>query len=148
MTDAFKAFQDQFTSAFKPMDVPAAFRDFAEKGVQSYREGFEKLKASAEQTSDLLEGTYSTATKGVAEYNLKSLEILRTNINSAFDFCASVLAAKNAAEAVELSSSHLRTQFETLSEQAKELAALAQKVAAESSEPIKAGVEKTLRTGA
>ncbi len=64
MTDAFKAFQDQFTSAFKPMDVPAAFRDFAEKGVQSYREGFEKLKASAEQTSDLLEGTYSTATKG------------------------------------------------------------------------------------
>lgn len=59
-----------------------------------------------------------------------------------------MLAAKNAAEAVELSSSHLRTQFETLSEQAKELAALAQKVAAESSEPIKAGVEKTLRTGA
>ncbi|GGF59909.1 phasin [Azorhizobium oxalatiphilum] len=151
MTDPFKAFQDQFenaTKAFSSVEVPAAFRDMAEKSVQSYRSNFEKMKAASEQTSDLIEGTYTTASKGVAEYNLKSLEILRTNVNSAFDFFASVLSAKSATEAAELSTTHLRTQFETLSSQAKELSALAQKVATESSEPIKAGVEKTFRSAA
>lgn len=151
MSDPFKAFQDQFenaTKAFSSVEVPAAFREMAEKSVQSYRGNFEKMKAAAEQTSDLLEGSYATASKGVAEYNLKSLEILRTNINSAFDFFASVLAAKSPTEAAELSTAHLRTQFETLSAQAKELSTLAQKVAAESSEPIKAGVEKTFRPAA
>ena len=152
MSDQFvKAFQDQFksaTSAFSSMEVPAAFRDMAEKSVQGYRGNFEKMKAAAEQTSDLLEGSYSTASKGVAEYNLKSLEILRTNVNTAFEFFAAVLAAKTPAEAVELSSSHLKSQFETLSLQAKELSSLAQKIATETSEPIKAGVEKTFRTAA
>lgn len=151
MSDPFKAFQDQFasaTSAFSSGEMPAAFREMAEKSVQSYRGNFEKLKEAAEQTSDLLEGTYATASKGVAEYNLKSLEILRTNVNTAFDFFATVLSAKTPAEAVELSSTHLRSQFETLSEQAKELSTLAQKIATESSEPIKNGVEKTFRTAA
>ncbi|MGU3493514.1 phasin [Xanthobacteraceae bacterium A53D] len=151
MADPFKAFQDQFDNAakaFSAVEVPAAFRDMAEKSVQNYRGNFEKMKAAAEQTSDIIEGTYSTASKGVAEYNLKSLEILRTNINTAFDFFASVLAAKTPVEAVELSSTHLRTQYETLSAQAKELSTLAQKVATESSEPIKSSVEKTFRPAA
>ncbi len=152
MSEPFvKAFQDQFkaaSTAFSSVEVPAAFRDLAEKSVQGYRGNFEKMKVAAEQTSDLLEGTYATASKGVAEYNMKSLEILRTNVNSAFEFFASVIAAKTPAEAVELSSTHLKSQFETLSVQAKELSALAQKIATESSEPIKTGVEKTFRSAA
>ncbi|HQS08748.1 MAG: phasin [Rhizobiales bacterium 24-66-13] len=152
MNDTFaKAFQDQMNAAngaFSKMEVPAAFREMAEKSVESYRDNYEKLKAAATQTSDILEDSYSTASKGVSEYNLKSLEILRSNVNAAFDFFASVVSAKSAAEAVELSTSHLRHQFDALSGQAKELSALAQKIATESSEPIKAGVEKTLNKAA
>lgn len=152
MNDSFaKAFQDQMTaasSAFSKFEMPAPFKDMAEKSVQQARGNYEKFKAAAEQTSDLFEGSCSTAAKGVAEYNVKSLEILRTNINSAFDFFASVLAAKSASEAVELSSSHLRTQYESLQAQAKELSTLAQKIATETSEPIKAAAEKTFRPAA
>jgi hypothetical protein len=43
---------------------------------------------------------------------------------------------------IELSTGHARKQFETLSEQTKEFTALAQKVATETSEPIKTGVSK------
>jgi len=149
--DQAKTFQDQFAaagSAFTKFEVPAQFRDMAEKGVETARGNYEKFKAASDQTSNLLESTYSTASKGVAEYNLKSLEILRTNMNTAFDFFASVLGAKTAAEAVELSSTHLRQQFESLSSQAKELGSLAQKIATETSEPIKSGVEKTFRNAA
>jgi phasin len=90
----------------------------------------------------MLEDTYTVATKGASEFNLKALEALRLNMNSAFDYTSQLLASKNLAEAVELSSSHVRKQFETLSAQAKEFATIAQKVATKTSEPIKTGVSK------
>ncbi|OYX87923.1 MAG: phasin [Azorhizobium sp. 32-67-21] len=152
MNDSFaKAFQDQMAaagSAFSKFEMPAPFKDMAEKSVLNARGNYEKFKAAAEQTSGMFEDSCSSAAKGVAEYNVKSLEILRTNINSAFDFFASVLSAKSPSEAVELSTSHLRTQYESLQAQTKELSALAQKIATESSEPIKAAAEKTFRPAA
>jgi hypothetical protein len=42
----------------------------------------------------------------------------------------------------------LRKQLETLSEQSKELAALAQKIATETAEPIREGVNKAFRQAA
>ncbi|MGC2643151.1 MAG: phasin family protein [Pseudolabrys sp.] len=45
-------------------------------------------------------------------------------------------------EFFEMSTNHSRKQFETLTEQAKELAALAQKVTLASVEPLKAGATK------
>jgi len=43
---------------------------------------------------------------------------------------------------MELSTEHARKQFETLTEQATELAALGQKVALATTEPLKTGVAK------
>ena len=43
---------------------------------------------------------------------------------------------------VELSTAHARKQFEALTAQSKELSALAQKVATETAEPIKTGMNK------
>jgi hypothetical protein len=43
---------------------------------------------------------------------------------------------------MELSTEHSRKQFETLTEQTKELAALAQKVTLATAEPLKTGVTK------
>jgi phasin family protein len=73
---------------------------------------------------------------------MKVIEVARVNTNAAFDFANKLLAAKTLSEVVELSSAHLRKQFETLTEQGKELSALAQKVATEAAEPIKSGVTK------
>ncbi len=126
-------------------EMPAVMREMAEKSVQNAREAYEKLKSSAEETTDLLEDTYATATKGAAEYNTVALESLRTNVNAAFDYFGALLAARNVSEAVELSTSHLRKQFDVLSAQAKELSIIAQKVATDTAEPIKASVEKTIK---
>jgi phasin len=127
------------------LEVPAVVREMAEKSVQSAREAYEKMKSTAEETSDLIEDTYATASKGVAEYNTVALESLRTNVNAAFDYFGALIAAKSVSEAVELSTSHLRKQFDVLSAQAKELSVIAQKVATETAEPIKASVEKSMK---
>lgn len=127
------------------MEVPAAFREFAEKGVAQTKEAYEKMKAAAEENSEMLETVYSTASKGATEYGLKMIDIARANTNSAFDFFESMFGVKSASELVELSTTHAREQFETLTGQSKELAALAQKVATETAEPIKAGVGKAMK---
>ncbi|MBS7542090.1 phasin [Ancylobacter oerskovii] len=127
------------------LEVPAVVRELAEKSVQNARETYEKLKSHAEETTDLLEDTYSTASKGVAEYNTLALEALRTNVNATFDYFGALLGTKSLSEAVELSTGHLRKQFDVLSAQAKDLSVLAQKVANETAEPIKASVEKTIK---
>ena len=124
------------------VEMPAAFREFAERGVAQAKDTYEKMKAAAEEATDVLETTYSTATKGAADYGLKVIETTRVNTNAAFDFYGELITAKSLSEVIELSSAHARKQFEALTAQSKELGALAQKVATETAEPIKAGMNK------
>src|ERR1700734_202312 len=124
------------------VEMPAAFREFAERGVAQAKDTYEKMKAAAEEATDVLETTYSTASKGASDYGLKMIETARVNTNAAFDYAGELLAAKTLSEVVELSSAHARKKFEALTAQTKELGALAQKVATETAEPIKSGMNK------
>ena len=127
------------------MEVPAAFRDMAEKSLSQAKDTYEKMKAVAEEATDVLEDTYTTATKGFSDYGLKIIEIARANTNAGFDFANDLFTVKSVAEVLELSTTHARQQFEAMTAQAKELAALAQKVATEAAEPMKEGVNKAFK---
>lgn len=127
------------------MEVPSAFREIAEKGISQAKENYDKLKTAAEQATDLLEESYASATKGATDYGLKLIETARINTNAAFDFFGELMNVKSPSELVELTTAHARKQFEALTAQSKELTALAQKVAAESSEPLKAGVSNAFK---
>jgi phasin len=124
------------------VEMPAAFREFAERGVAQCKDTYEKMKAAAEEATDVLETTYSTATKGYSDYGLKVIEAARLNTNATLDFFGELITAKSPSEVIELSSTHARKQFEALTEQGKELTALAQKVATDTAEPIKTGMNK------
>lgn len=124
------------------VEMPAAFREFAERGVAQCKDTYEKMKAAAEEATDVLETTYSTATRGYSDYGLKVIEAARVNTNAAFDFAGELITAKTLSEVIELSSAHARKQFEAYTEQGKELTALAQKVATDTAEPIKSGMNR------
>jgi phasin len=130
------------------LEVPAAFRDIAEKSIAQAKTGYEKMKSAAEETTTVLEDTYAKASKGTTEYNLKLIEAARANTNAAFDFASELCAAKSLSDVVELSTAHARKHFEALTAQSKELAALAQKIATETAEPIKEGVGKVFKQAA
>jgi phasin len=135
------------TPKFDPSttEVPEMFREMAEKSVEQAKEGYARIRSAAEEATDLVEDTYLTATRGATEFNLKAIEALRANVNASFDYAREILAAKSVSEAVELSATHMRKQFETLSAQAKDFSSLAQKVATETSEPIKSSVSKNFK---
>jgi phasin len=130
---------------FPRFEFPVAYRELAEKGVAQAKQNYERAKAAAEETNELIESTYTTAMRGWSDYGLKMIDAMRANANANFDFARDLLTVKTASDVVELSSTHARKQFDALSAQGKELASLAQKVSTDTAEPIKAGFNKALR---
>jgi hypothetical protein len=84
-----------------------------------------------------LPNSYSTAVKGLQDYNNKAIEFAHANTNAAFDFVQKLSGVKSPSAFLELSTKHARKQVETLTEQ---LAALAQKATLATAEPLKTGV--------
>ena len=80
--------------------------------------------------------------EGAADYGQKLIEATRVNTNAAFDFYTELMSAKSYSDLIELSTAHARKQFETVTAQTKDLAALAQKMATDAAEPIKDSVTK------
>jgi len=70
------------------------------------------------------------------------IEIARTNNRAAFDYAHELLGVKSPSDLIELSTAHMRKQFDAVSAQNKELYALAQELTADATEPIKTGMSK------
>jgi phasin len=135
------------TAAPKPANspmtaAPQAFREMAEKGTTQAKQTYEKMSTATAEATDLIKNSYSTAVKGAQDYNTKFIEFAQTNTEAALDFVQKLSGVKSPSDFIELSTDHSRKQFETLTEQTKELAALAQKVTLATVEPLKTGVTK------
>jgi phasin len=126
------------------MEMPEALRDMAERGVEQTRDAYAKVKVASEEAADLLENTYEAAAKRATNYNRKLIEIARTNTRAAFDYVHELLGVKSPPELIALSTAQMRKQFEIVSEQNKELCALAQEMATEAAGTIKTGVSKVV----
>jgi phasin len=131
----------------KPSGAPGqnagqAFRATAENGVAQTKQGFEKMQAATADATNLIKSSYSTAIKGAQDYQTKIMEFANSNTKAAFEFAQKMAAVKSPTEFFELSANHSRKQFETLSEQAKELGTLAQKVTVATVEPLKTGATR------
>jgi phasin len=113
------------------MEMPEAFREMAERGAAHARDTCAKAKVASEEAADLLQKAYATVAKGATDYNLKLIEIARTNTRTAFDYAHKLLGVKSPLEFIELSTAHARKQFEAITAQTKELTELAQKVTTE-----------------
>ena len=121
-------------------DAPQAFREIAEKGTTQAKETYEKMNAATTEAADLIKNSYSTAMKGMQDYNNKIIEFTQANTNAAFDFVQKMSGVKSPSEFLELWTEHARKQVETLTEQSKQLAALGKKVTLATEEPLKTGI--------
>jgi len=133
------------TTAARPasplkLDATQAFRATAETGSAQVKEAFEKMSAATAEATAQIKHSYSTAVKGAQDYNAKLFEFAQNNTKAAIEFAQKLSGVKSPSDFIELSTDHSRKQFETLTEQTKELAALAQKVTLATVEPLKTGV--------
>lgn len=123
-------------------DATQTFRETAETGSAQAKAAFAKASTAAADATSLMKDSYSRTMKGAQEYNTRVIEFTHANAEAAFDFAQELVGVKSPSEFFEMSTNHSRKQFETLTEQAKELAALAQKVTLASVEPLKTGATK------
>jgi phasin len=139
---------DTKPAAISKKDAPQAFREIAEKGATQAKETYENMTAASTEAADLIKSSYWTAVKGVEDYNSKFIEFARANTNATFDFVQKLSGVKSPTAFIELWTEHARKQVETLTEQSKQLATLAQTATRATAEPLKTGVTDSLNRAA
>ena len=143
--EAFKAADkatDKFASALPGSDAPKMVREMAEQGISTARHMYENARNAAEEATDMMEDTYETARKSFTELNLKLIDQAQANTDRVFAFAKEVAGAKTVSEAVELQTKFAREQFEAFASQAREMQETAQKLASETSGPMKEAWER------
>ena len=117
-------------------------------GARQTKQAFEKMGAATSEAADLVKTSCSSSLKAVQDYNIKFMEFAHANTNATFDFAQKLYGVKSPTEFIELSTEHARAQTQALTEQTRQLAELAQKVALASTEPLKTGVAKAFNQAA
>ncbi len=120
-------------------------RNAAERGVSQTRGAFEKLNASAKDAAGSFDASAVAVARGVSEFNARAFQAFRANTGAAFDFLTSLAGATSPTEIVALQSDFAGKQFKAMNEQARDLSALARKIATDCVEPIKGQLEKAFK---
>ena len=129
-------------------DIPLfamPFHGLAEQSVARTKENCEKMKAASGEIADILRDACSTNAKSAADYAAKVIEISNANTSSFLDFLTHLMGTRSLSEAIQLSATHGRKNFEATSAQNRELWELAQKVTTETAEPLKKSLTKALQ---
>ena len=120
-------------------------KKFADKSAKIANETLAKGKEVAEQSAEAFQQSYSVAVENVRALNVKMIDMARANADATFDLALQIATAKTPSDIVELWPEDTRKQFEMLSEQSKELAALAHKMAGEGAETITRSVNQVFQ---
>ena len=126
------------TAKPKSANVSQQLRDLTDTSAERSKEVFETIGAASTGAADVI----TTALKGMQDYNSKVIEFSQANTKSYVEFVQKLAGVKSPSEFFEVSTDHGRYQLETVAEQAKQLAELAQKVTLATAEPLKTGFAK------
>ena len=157
IAEAVQAMADQTmanqTAISQAMASPVAnlqemLRLTTEGTLERSKLAYERLRSSAEETTETLEDAFKRASDGSAALSGKTIDLWRANANAFFDLAKSLTEVKSVSEAVALQTEFARKQFETLTAQTKEFSGLVQKVVADTTAPLNAATRTFRAPGA
>lgn len=146
VADVMETIESNVTELF-PMstaDVPEAFRDMAEKSVAQARDGYAKMKAAAEDATDMLEEGFETARTNSMTLSTTSLDAMKSNVDASFAFLKDFMKVKSVSEAVELQTAFARERFDATTAQAKDMQTTVTKMTEDATKPMKDAVAKSM----
>lgn len=115
-------------------EVPPEMRNVAEQSVVQARQAVDSFMSAAQNALSKWQEQAEAAQAGARGAGSKVMGFAERNIASSFDFAQKLVRAKDLEEMMRLQSEFVRSQMETLGEQAKELGQGAA-AAARASEP-------------
>ncbi len=134
---------DAFSFPTPGFEIPAVYREFAEKSVTQARDTYARLKSASEEASGVFEETFENARDGALAISVKAIDAAKTNSDASFALARDMFGAKTMSDLIELQSAFARKQFEAMTEQMKELQALGEKYITTTTKPVSEKVEKT-----
>ena len=97
-------------------------------GMSQTREAYSRMKAAAEEATDLFEESFETTREGVREVQFKALDVVKENTDAALDLMRKLLTATSVADAVQLQTTFARERFEAMVDYSKDVQATWSKV--------------------
>jgi phasin len=123
-------------------------RRTAERAAEQQKQALDQFATRTGDAAETMRECCSKAVKSAQDYQKRLIEIAQTNANRTFEFAQKLLSVKSPSEFVEVSSDHMRRQWEMAAEQTKQLAELTQNLTASTAEPLKAGFERAFKSAA
>src|SRR5215213_1106305 len=120
-------------------EVPAEMRDFAEKSVEQARRAMDGFIGAAQRTVDTLEGSANTVQTSAKDLTRKTLSYAEQNIHAAFDLAQRMVRARDVQEAMQIQAEFVRSQFESMQTQMREIGSMAQSGTAQNAQRQPAG---------
>lgn len=130
------------TTSAKPTKIEQPLQAAAQNGSSQATEAFGKMRQDAAESTELFQNCYVTGLKGAHEYNAKVMEFAKSNTEAVVSFAKTLSDVKSPSEFLAAATDYSRKQFDSLTEQTRDLTALAQRVTLATVEPLKAGVSK------
>jgi phasin len=130
--------------SYPAFEVPELFRSFADQSLSQTRENYQRMKAAAEEATDLLEESLETTRENVRDAQLRALELAKANTDATFELFGKLMTTNSIADAVQVQTAFARERFEALIDYTKDAQATFAKAGTEAAKPVKAMFEKTL----
>ena len=96
------------------LEVPAQIKEVAEKTIDQAERGFSAFIEAANKSVSMIPNP-------TTDMSLKALSLTEQNMKAAFDHAKKLLQAKDLQEAMGLQAEFLKAQYETATEQLKEM---------------------------
>ena len=96
------------------LEVPAQIKEVAEKTIDQAERGFRAFIEAANKSVSMIPNP-------TTDMSLKALSLTEQNMKAAFDHAKKLLQANDLQEAMRLQAEFLKAQYETATEQLKEM---------------------------
>jgi phasin len=125
--------------------LPKAMQELATSSLDQAREAYQKARTSAETLSHSVGSSGEAAAKGVQDFSRTLIDAIQSNTDATLGFLKAMSGVRSLSEAVELQARHARTQFESVTEQAKTLAGIANRTVTETTQPVRQAFDQALK---
>ncbi|HEX2256458.1 MAG TPA: phasin [Afifellaceae bacterium] len=125
-------------------EVPEALRAMTEQGIEQARDTYARMKAVAEEATDMVEETVETTREGMTALQLRSLDAAKANADAYFDLTRKLLSTRSVADAIQLQTAFARDRFEAFVDYTKEVQSEVSKLSEEAVRPARDAFTKVL----
>ncbi len=111
------------------MDAVTSARKLADKGTVGAGKTIDEAAETGREAAHRAENGSWRGAEGLIDYNRRLLEMSQANVDAAFEYAQDVVGVRSLSEFVEISTQYARNQSAAMTEQARDLATRAQKLA-------------------